>query len=223
MTKNADGKMKLKGGCFWNTLMVIGVLCIIFFCLVITILIFEGGSPIQMDIVIFLVVAPILGGVLLYFANKHTAWWTKSEPAKTPATAGSTSKPAPGKFSFQENDILCMAVIYEGYLPQGHILDGRALAEEIMENAHRQGLPGEIKLTPSTVLNIKRANEAAYYAEGLEPKDELPQMLQETVNWLRTGLQAQGVDAGRLNVKEMAFKTHSNLVSTVWVGLMVMR
>ena len=223
MTKNADGKMKLKGGCFWNTLMVIGVLIIITFCLVITIFIFQGGSPIQNDVVIFLIVTPRLGGVLVYFANKHTGWWAKGESAQTPATAGSTPKPAPGKFSFQENDILCMAVIYEGYLPQGHILDGRALAEEIMENAHRQGLPGEIKLTPSTVLNIKRANEAAYYAEGLEPQEELPQMLQETVNRLRAQLQAKGVDAGRLNVKEMVFKTRSNLVSTVWVGLMVMR
>jgi len=37
---------------------------------------------------------------------------------------------------YQKNEIISMAIVYEGHLPQGYTVDVHTLASEIMDNAH---------------------------------------------------------------------------------------
>jgi hypothetical protein len=72
---------------------------------------------------------------------------------------------------YKKNDIIAMAIVYEGHLPQGYTLDKRELASEIIDRAHQSGLPSEIKLSPHTAIKAQRANEAAYWVGSYEPTE----------------------------------------------------
>jgi hypothetical protein len=135
-----------------------------------------------------------------------------------------TIKPLPMESTdklYQKNDIIAMAIVYEGHLPEGYTLDKRELASEIMGTAHQHGLPSEIKLSPHTAIRAQRANEAAYYEDPYKPTDDLPTMLQSCVEEVRENIIANGGEPGLTEVKSIQFKTWSSVASTSWVGIQV--
>jgi len=229
--KQSTPESKKKGGCFWKVLMVIGVISLTTFCILSGGILLDGRDAIVNwgEIGPILIISLVLGGVLVYFASRHMDVGSDKQSAQSSVKAQPTappSRPAPTagpKLRFSTGDILCMAVVYEGHLPQGHVMNKRALAEEIIEVAHQSGLPEQIQLAPDTLIQAKRANESAYYAGDYEPKDDLPAMMDSMVNSLRGRVSAYGQTSGLLNTKQMVFKSRSNLVSTVWVSLMVMQ
>lgn len=228
--QNIAGSKK-KGGCIWKVLMVIGVINLSTFCILAGGILLDGRDAVVNwgEIGPFLVISLVLGGVLVFFASRHVDFGSDKQTAKSSVNAkptGTPAKQAPAagpKLRFSSGDILCMAVVYEGHLPQGHILNQRTLAEEIIEFAHQSGLPMQIQLAPDTRIQVKRANESAYYTGDYEPKDDLTPMMDRMVNSLRGRVNAGGQTSGLLNTKQMVFKSRSNLVSTGWVSLMVMQ
>ncbi len=122
---------------------------------------------------------------------------------------------------YQKNEIISMAIVYEGHLPQGHTLDVHALASEIMDKAHQENQLAEIQLSPHTIIKAQRADEQKFYSGSYEPVDDLPSILQECIREIRADMLAHGENPGLMGVKKLVFKTWSSLVSTVWVGLYV--
>jgi hypothetical protein len=122
---------------------------------------------------------------------------------------------------YQTNEIISMAIVYEGHLPQGHTLDVHALASEIMDKAHQENQLAEIQLSPHTIVKAQRADELKFYSGSYEPADDLPRMLQECIREIRADMLAHGEIPDVMSVKNLVFKSWSSLVSTVWVGLYV--
>ena len=120
---------------------------------------------------------------------------------------------------YKKNDIIAIAIVYEGHLPQGHVLDERALASEIIDRAHQSGLSPEFKLSPHTATMARRADESAFFAGSYEPVDDLPAMLNDCIRDVRRRIVATGEVPGPVSVKSMQFKGWSSVVSTVWVGI----
>ena len=117
------------------------------------------------------------------------------------------------------NDIVAMAIVYKGHLPQGYKLDKRELASEIIDRAHQSGLPSEIRLSSHTAIREQRVNEGAYYAGSYEPTDDLPSMLQDCINEVRENIIANAEIPGPMPMKSTQFKSWSSVASTVWVGV----
>lgn len=218
-------KKQRGSGCFWKTLMVIGIFCLITFCITLGVIMLSGRDAVVDwgSITPFLIVTVILGSALVYFSSRHMELSKEKETTQVPVQSHSPSPSPHPRLEFNTGDILCMAVVYEGHLPQGHVLNQQELAQEIIGIAHQSGLPGHINLAPDTTIQAKRADENAYYAGDYEPEDEVSGMLNNMVNSLRGRINASGQTSGLLNTKKMIFKSRSNLVSIVWVGLMVLQ
>ena len=122
---------------------------------------------------------------------------------------------------YHKNDIIAMAMVYEGHLPQGHTLNKRELATEVIDRAHQAGLPAEISLSPHTAIRAQRADEASYWAGSYEPADDLPVMLQDCIAEVRGAMIANGETPGPMSVKTLQFKGWSSVTSTVWVAIQV--
>lgn len=124
---------------------------------------------------------------------------------------------------FHKNEIIAMAIVYEGHLPQGYTLDKLALAGEIIDKAHQLDLPSEYQLSAHTSIKAQRANEAAYYEGSYEPIDDLPAMLQDGIQEVHEKMIANGETPGPTAIKLIKFQSWSSLASKVWVGIQVMQ
>ena len=120
---------------------------------------------------------------------------------------------------YQENEIIAMAIVYEGHLPQGYTLDKYELASEIIDRAHQSGLPSEMRLSLHTAIRAQRANESEYYAGSYEPIDDLPAMLKDCLKDVHEKMIANGEIPGPMSLKSKQFKSWSSVASTVWVSV----
>ena len=122
---------------------------------------------------------------------------------------------------YKKNEIVAMAIVYEGHLPQGYSLDKRELAGEIIDYAHQSGLSSEIELSPHAAISTQRINESAYYAGSYKATDDLPTMLQDCISEVRENIIANGEIPGPMPMKLIQFKSSSSIASTVWVGVQI--
>jgi len=121
---------------------------------------------------------------------------------------------------YSKNDIIAVAIVYEGHLPIGHQLDPVELAREVLEVARAAGLDAALQLSPHAAVRAKRADENAYYTrEDYQPVEELPAMLKECLAEVNRKMIASGEMPGPANIKTLQFKSKSALAGTVWVGL----
>jgi hypothetical protein len=122
---------------------------------------------------------------------------------------------------YKKNDIMAMAVVYEGHLPKGHKLDERKLASELLDRARQSGLPSHIKLSPHTAIRVKRANESAYYTGSYKPTDDFPAMIQACFKEVRENIIANGEKPGPVPMRAIQFKGWSSVASISWVAIQI--
>ena len=122
---------------------------------------------------------------------------------------------------FNNNEIVAMAVIFEGHLPQGYKIDKRKIADEIIFTAHQQGLPVYYKLSQKAAIRVQRVDEKAFYMGDYKPTDDIPPLLHECIKEVRETIVEDGEIPGRMPLKMMRFKTKSRDLSVVWVGIQV--
>jgi hypothetical protein len=202
--------------------LIIGSFLILSEFLILVIILFDD-SPIDWSSLLpSLIIMPISGFALLMFGkgsmNKDLSF-EKQTPTRQPKMINHSTTNEP---LFKPNDILCMAVVYEGYLPIGHVLNNAELATEIMTSNHAIGSLNNVRLSKETLVQVQRANENAYYQGDYAPKDDLPIMIQNLHKQLRIKMMANGDQVDRLNVKNLMFKSHSQIAGTLWVQLTVL-
>lgn len=203
-----------------NMFRIVGVALLLFEFLMLAILFFDNSPVMWESILPTLIIIPAIGAILLYFTRNRSATIQNKD-------SGELSNQKKFKYemkkeiSYRPNDIICMAVVYEGHLPIDHVLDNHSLANEIIDVVHTQGLSTDIKLCSETVIKIQRANEAAFWAGDYEPKSDLKPLITECYKEVKEILNFD--IPTKLNVKDMVFKTRSSLVSTVWVQINVMQ
>jgi len=190
---------------------------IIFELFILTILIFDNSPKDWGSLLLPLIVIPLIGFVLLMGGRdtqkRNVNYRQTNKPILHPQ-----SKPL-----FKANDILCMAIVYEGYLPQGKQINNHDLASEILSNTHAIGSLNLVKLSDHTLISVQRANENAYYQDGSEPKDDLPIMIQNLQKILREKMLANGDPVNQITIKNLMFKSHSELAGTLWVQINVLQ
>lgn len=120
---------------------------------------------------------------------------------------------------YNKGDIIAMAIVYKGHLPQGYVLDERELASEIIDRAHQASQLSEVRLSAHAGIRARRANEAAWYAGSYEPVDDLPSILNDCLKDCRERLIANGEVPGPMPLKTIQMKGWSSVASTVWVGM----
>ena len=113
---------------------------------------------------------------------------------------------------YKKNDIIAMAIVYEGHPPQGHVSDERELASDIIDRAHQSGLPSDFRLCPHAAIVTSCAGSS-------EPVDDLPAMLTDCLKDVRRRIIANGQVPGPVSLKSIHFKSWSSVVGTVWVGI----
>jgi hypothetical protein len=216
--------MKKQKNAFKTIFRILGIGFLMFGFLMILILFMDKSPVIWSNVLPPLIVIPMIGIILLYATrNRSPKVLSKTDPGKIILQEKSPRGMETSVFMYKPNDIICMAVVYEGYLPQGHLLDNISLAKEIIDTAHLQGLPKDIKLCPETVIKIQRVNEIAFYQGDYEPKDDLLPMTDTCYQIAREKYLINYYLGMKLNVKNMGFKTWSTLVSNVWVQINVMQ
>jgi len=120
---------------------------------------------------------------------------------------------------YNKGDIIAIAIVYEGHLPEGYALDERNLASEIIDRAHQAGQLSGVMLSAHAGIRANRANESAWYSGSYEPVDDLPSMLNECLKDCHERMIANGEIPGPMELKTIQTKGWSSVASTVWVGM----
>lgn len=120
---------------------------------------------------------------------------------------------------YKRNEIIAVAIVYEGHLPPGYELDARDLAGEVITVAQVSGMNAGWILSPHAAVRAQRANEAAYWAGSYQPADDLPKLLRECEREIRDRIIANGERPGPTQLKTIQFKGWSSVASTCWVSI----
>lgn len=119
---------------------------------------------------------------------------------------------------FDIGDILTFSIIFEGHLPMSKTVNPVDIAKEIMDDAHFEGKLRDVRLTPFAFVDMKRADEAKYYQDdSYTPQSDLEMLEKETLERFRSTYNTHEPLMRLINVKRMAFKSKSRVVSICWV------
>ena len=124
---------------------------------------------------------------------------------------------------FQINDILYLAIVYEGYLPKGREINDFELATEIMRGPHAIGSLNSVKLTKNTLICVQKSNKNYFNQNDYVPTDDLPMMIQNLQKDLINKMRANGEQVDQIPIKKMIFKSNSNVAGTIWVQINVLQ
>jgi len=221
MSKKKNGFKKIS----W----FIGGFMILLEFLILAIIVFDNSPKDWGSLMPPLIIIPIIGLSLLMIGknsmqNKLSLERKKSIPSTMPnIQSKSINRSQIKRPLFIPNDILCMAIVYEGYLPKGYQINNIELATEIMTQTHAIGSLANIRLNENTMIRVQRANENAFYQGDYEPKDALPTMIQTLQRELRVKMMANGDQVDQVSIKNLMFKSHSNIAGTLWVQLNVLQ
>lgn len=120
---------------------------------------------------------------------------------------------------YKRNEIIAVAIVYEGHLPPGYELDERDLAGEVITVAQVSGMTAAWSLSPHAAVRARRANEAAYWAGPYQPADDLPALLRQCERDVRDKIVANDEQPGPMQLKTIQFKGWSSVASTCWVSI----
>ncbi|MBV1709550.1 MAG: hypothetical protein KMY54_06805 [Erysipelothrix sp.] len=190
-------------------------------------------------LIMSLAILGVFGSLMLFFSQKNINKLKKpvdSEAVKPkPQTVEPQMVESSTKFSeinvgfpvkkrtsvlqdFDIGDILTFSIIFEGHLPMSEMVNPVDIAMEIMDDAHSEGKLRDIHLTPFAFVDMRRADEAKYYQDdSYTPQSDLEMLEKETLERLRNTYNTHEPLMRLINVKRMAFKSRSRVVSICWV------
>jgi Ca2+/Na+ antiporter len=125
------------------------------------------------------------------------------------------------KTEFAVGDVLAMAIVYEGYVMEE--LDDLEIAQELLNNFSDAGIQEDVNLHPYTVIQMRRADELAYYQGSYKPEDELLQMLEKGFVELKNRLEAEGLGIDQAKTRIVTLKGKSRIVSNCWVAMQIVQ